>query len=110
MMTAGTRRQRALRKALRDLLPLAPLADAEPIYQRALSAPALRPLPPTIAVWLAATAHVRHCHTDYDALLADGYDRDAARYFVVDATNETLTAWGATRLVDPEDEDSTELN
>lgn len=108
-MTTGTRRQRALRKALRDLLPLAPLADAEPIYQRALSAPALRGLPPTIAVWLAATSHVRHRHTDYDALLAEGYDRDAARYFAIDATNETLTAWGATRLVSAEDDEGGEF-
>jgi hypothetical protein len=109
MMPAGTRRQRALRKALRDLVPLVPLADAEPIYRRALSAPALRGLPPTIAVWLAATSHIRHCHTDYDALLADGYDRDAARYFVVDMTNEILTAWGATRLVDADDPESDEM-
>ncbi|ALK08177.1 DUF2293 domain-containing protein [Blastochloris viridis] len=104
-MTAGTKRQRTLRKALRELLPLVPLADAEAIFQRALSAPGLRGLPPTIAVWLAATSHIRHRYTDYDALLADGYDRDAARYFVADPTNETLTTWGATRLVDPLDED-----
>jgi hypothetical protein len=109
-MTAGTKRQRALRKALRELLPRVPLADAEPIFQRALSAPALRSLPPTIAVWLAATSHVRHRYTDYEALLADGYDRDAARYFVVDMTNETLTAWGATRLVDPTNEDGASVD
>ncbi|KAA5598115.1 DUF2293 domain-containing protein [Blastochloris sulfoviridis] len=102
---AGTRRQRALRKAIRELAPHIPLADAEPIFRQALSAPALRGLPPSIAVWLATTTHVRHCHTDYDTLLAEGYDRDAARFFVVDRMNEILTQWGAARLVDPEVED-----
>ncbi|NJO53676.1 MAG: DUF2293 domain-containing protein [Bacteroidales bacterium] len=103
---AGTRRQRALRRAIRDLVPHVPLADAEPIFRQALSAPALRGLPPSIAVWLAATTYVRHCHTDYDALLAEGYDRDAARYFVVDRMNEILTHWGSARLVDPEVEEA----
>ena len=48
---------------------------------------------------------MRHVHTDYDALLADGYDRDAARFFVVDRINEVLTGWRATRLLDPDDPD-----
>jgi hypothetical protein len=60
-------------------------------------------------VWLAATSHIRHRHTDYDALLAEGYDRDAARFFVIDMANDTLTAWGATRLIDPKDDESGEL-
>ena len=81
-----------------------PLADAEPIYQAALSAPTLRHLPPSVAVWLAATSHIRHHHTDYDALLADGYDRDAARFFVAAATNAILTEWGSPRQVDSADE------
>ena len=101
----GTRRQRALRRALHDLLPLVPLADAEPIHQQALSSANLRGLPPSIALWLAATAYIRHRHTDYDQLLAEGYDRDAARFFVVDATNAVLTRWGATRLLAPDGDD-----
>jgi hypothetical protein len=103
---AGTRRQRALRKAIRELAPHIPLADAEPIFHQALSAPALRSLPPSIAVWLATTTYVRHRHTDYDALLDEGCDRDAARFLVVDRMNEILTQWGTTRLVDPEVEDT----
>ena len=104
-IVTGTRRQRALRRALRDLVPLAPLADAEPIYLEALSGAHLRGLPPSIALWLAAIAHIRHRHTDYDQLLAEGYDRDAARFFVLDATNAVLTQWGATRQLAPEDDD-----
>ena len=65
----------------------------------------MKTLPPTIAVWLATVAHVRHLHTDYEKLLAEGYDRDSARFFVVDQINEVLTRWRATRLLDPDDED-----
>ncbi|TIW17471.1 MAG: DUF2293 domain-containing protein, partial [Mesorhizobium sp.] len=60
---------------------------------------------PTIAVWLATIAHVRHAHTDYEKLLAEGYDRDSARFFVIDETNAVLTRWRATRLLEEDDED-----
>lgn len=103
-MIAGTNRQRAIGKALTLLLPMAPYADAEPIRNAALAAK-FKALPPSIAVWLATIAHVRHQHTDYDRLLSDGYDRDAARFFVVDAINAVLTRWRATRLLDPDDEE-----
>lgn len=82
---------------------MAPYADIEPVRELALS-PRFRDLPPAISVWLATIAHVRHVHTDYDRLLADGYDRDSARFFVRDAINEVLTAWRSTRLLDPEDD------
>ncbi|MGD9915329.1 MAG: DUF2293 domain-containing protein [Rhizobiaceae bacterium] len=97
----STNRTRAVAKALTALLPMAPYADVEPIRQAA-SAPHLRTLPASIAVWLATIAHVRHRHTDYDRLLKEGYDRDAARFFVVDQINEWLTKWRATRLLDPD--------
>ncbi len=104
-MRAATDRQRAVARALTLLLPQAPYSDIEPIRQAA-SDRKLRSLPPSIAVWLATIAHVRHRHTDYDALLAEGYDRDSARHFVVDRINEVLTAWRATRLLTDEDEDA----
>ncbi|MFI0843371.1 DUF2293 domain-containing protein [Mesorhizobium sp. IMUNJ 23232] len=100
----STNRQRAIAKALTALLPLAPFADAEKIRTDA-GAKHLRTMPPTIAVWLATVAHVRHAHTDYEALLEDDYDRDSARFFVVDQINAVLTRWRATRLLDPDDED-----
>jgi hypothetical protein len=93
-----TDRQRAIRKALRATAPGIPLADAQAVLERAIGG-RLRYLPPSIALWLALTSHVRHRHTDYDALLADGYDRDAARYFVVEATDEVLRLWGCARSV-----------
>lgn len=104
-MTASTQRQRAVAKALTLLLPAAPYSDTEPIRAAALERK-LRELPPSIAVWLATIAHIRHMHTEYDRLLAEGYDRDAARFFVVDDINAVLTRWRATRLLDTDDDES----
>ena len=107
MRAPATGRRRALAKALTALLPMAPYADMEKIRADA-GAVHMKTLPPSVAVWLAAVAHVRHEHTDYERLLAEGYDRDAARFFVIDAVNAVLTRWRATRLLDAEDGDSGE--
>ncbi|PAP94741.1 DUF2293 domain-containing protein [Mesorhizobium wenxiniae] len=103
-MSAPTGRRRAIAKALTALLPLAPYADMEKIRADA-GAVHMKSLPPTIAVWLATTAHIRHVHTDYEKLLAEGYDRDSARFFVMEQTNVVLTRWRATRLLEDDDED-----
>ncbi|ESW86440.1 MULTISPECIES: DUF2293 domain-containing protein [unclassified Mesorhizobium] len=102
-MSAPTGRRRAIAKALTALLPLAPYADMENIRADA-GAVHMKSLPPSIAVWLATIAHIRHAHTDYEKLLAEGYDRDSARFFVIEQTNIVLTRWRATRLLDDEDE------
>ena len=101
---AGTNRQRAIAKALTALLPLAPYIDAEKIRADA-SQPHLKTLPPSLAVWLATVAHIRHVHTEYERLLGEGYDRESARFFVIDQINDVLTRWRATRLLDPDNED-----
>ncbi|MCX7306030.1 MAG: DUF2293 domain-containing protein [Hyphomicrobiales bacterium] len=103
-MIATTRRRKALAEALTLLLPGAPYSDIEAIRVEAGSRH-MRDLPPSIAVWLTTVAHVRHQHTDYEHLLAEGYDRDAARFFVIERTNNVLTSWRATRLFDPDDPD-----
>ena len=103
-MIARTDRNRALKKALTALLPMAPYSDIEAIRVEA-GGKHMKTLPPSIAVWLATIAHVRHQHTDYEKLLGEGYDRDSARFFVVSQTNEILTRWRATRLLDPDDEE-----
>ena len=102
-MTRPTGRRRALAKAVTALLPMAPFADIEAIRAEA-AAKHMRTLPPTVAVWLATIAHVRHRHTEYEKLLAEGYDRDSARFFVVDRINTVLTGWRATRLLDADEE------
>lgn len=102
-MRAPTNRRRAIDKAITALLPIAPYADTEKIRDEA-GASHMKTLPASIAVWLATIAHVRHAHTDYEKLLAEGYDRDSARFFVVDQINDWLTRWRATRLLDPDDD------
>ncbi|MEQ9247923.1 MAG: DUF2293 domain-containing protein [Nitratireductor sp.] len=107
MKRASTGRRKAVDKALTLLIPWAPMADTEAIRDK-VDDRKLRTLPPAIAVWLATVTHVRHEHTDYDAMLEDGYDRDAARHFVVDDINAVLTRWRATRLLDPAEGDGME--
>ena len=100
----ATQRQRAIAKALTALIPLAPYADTEAIRADA-NVVHMKSLPPSVAIWLATVAHIRHQHTDYERLLEDGYDRDSARFFVIDQINTVLTRWRATRLLDPDDEE-----
>jgi hypothetical protein len=102
-MTLSTKRQRDIAKALTQLIPGAPFIDAEPI--RVLAAKRkFKALPAPTAIWLAAVTHIRHVHTEYDALLDEGYERDAARHFALEDINAKLTEWRATRLIDPSEE------
>lgn len=104
-MRASTSRQKAVAKSLSLLLPAVPYSDSEPIRAAAL-APHMKTLPPSTAIWLATVAHVRHAHTDYDALRDEGYDKDSARFFVLDAINAKLTQWRATRLLSADDDET----
>ena len=45
------------------------------------------------AIRLAVVAHIRHVETDYDTLLASGYDRHEARSAVETAVNRVLSQW-----------------
>ncbi|MEN3791963.1 DUF2293 domain-containing protein [Fulvimarina sp. MAC3] len=99
----ATERQRQIKKAVTALIPRAPFLDAETIREAA-RARHMRGLRPEAAVWLATIAHIRHQHTDYDVLMDDGYEKDAARFFVLDETNEILDDWGASRRLDPDAE------
>ena len=99
-----TKRQQAIGKALRNLAPLIPLSDARDVLARA-GGGSLKEVTPNVSVWLALTSHVRHRFTDYDLFLADGYDRDAARFFVVEETERQLAEWGCTRPLIGDDEE-----
>jgi hypothetical protein len=52
---------------------------------------------------MSLVAYVRHTFTDYDELLAEGYDRDSARHFVAARMDKILQAWGVRRRLAPED-------
>jgi len=42
---------------------------------------------------LAVTAHIRHVHTNYDSLLAEGYDRYDARRMIDSKISEICNKW-----------------
>jgi hypothetical protein len=102
-MALSTKRQKDIAKALTLLIPGAPFIDAEPIRELAAKR-RYKLLPASTAVWLAAVAHIRHVHSEYDALLDDGYERDAARHFTLEDINARLTEWRATRFLDTSEE------
>jgi hypothetical protein len=47
------------------------------------------------AIQLAVTAHIRHAETQYDTLLAEGYEREFARAQVIEKVDDILAAWQA---------------
>jgi hypothetical protein len=44
--------------------------------------------------------YVRHALTEYDGLLAQGYDQDSARFFVRAEIERMLVSWGVRRPLD----------
>jgi len=45
------------------------------------------------AIWLAVVAHIRHAETNYDDLLAQGWERSTARDEVNDKVENVLADW-----------------
>ena len=79
----------AIEAALRHLAPRIPAHEFGAVVDHALDSPGLRNASSENAAWLSLVAYVRHTLTDYDALLAQGYDQDSARF--ADAMRETLS-------------------
>lgn len=102
-LAARTRRQREIARHLRILAPRIAMADFNAALETAIAGH-LRHLPPGIAAWQGLTSRARHAHTDYEALLGEGYDRDSARFFTLEALNEVLARWGSARRVSGEEE------
>jgi len=97
-VTRLTKKQKLQRETLRKLIPLAPFLDFNEIYT-SMRAKHMASLDFAAAAHLAAIAHIRHQHTEYDALRDEGYDHDSARHFVVDQINEVLRDWGSTTQI-----------
>ena len=95
-------RRAALEAALRALAPRIPKHEFDAVADHALDSPGLRAAAPEAAAWLSLVAYVRHTLTDYDSLLAEGYDHDSARFFVVAEMDEVLARWGSPRRVGEE--------
>lgn len=98
-------RRQPISEALRRLAPALPPREAEVVLDHAVDSPGLRKAKPEAAAWLSLVAYARHVHSDYDALLDDGYDPEAARHFARPAMQEALTAWGVKRQITGEEAD-----
>ena len=90
-------RRAALEAALRRLAPKIPPHEFGTVIDHALDSVGLKTAVPETAAWLSLVAYVRHTFTDYDALLAQGYDRESARHFVADEMTKVLERWGVRR-------------
>jgi hypothetical protein len=96
-------RRDALEAALRHFAPNIPPHESSAVIDHALDSAGLRSAAAETAAWLSLVAYVRHTFTDYDALLAQGYDRDSARHFVVDEMTDVLQHWGVRRPLGSDD-------
>jgi hypothetical protein len=90
-------RRDEIEAALRHLAPKIPPHEFGAVVDHALDSAGLRGAAPDKAAWLSLVAYVRHVLTEYDELLAQGYDRDSARHFVMSEMDEVLRGWGVRR-------------
>lgn len=102
-------RREAVAAALLRLAPRLPSYEREAVLDRALASSGLGGAAPETAAWLALVAVARHLHTEYDALLDEGYDRDSARHFVLGALDEALAGWGVRRRIAAEVKDVSDV-
>jgi hypothetical protein len=93
-------RREAIEAALRHLAPKIPSYEFGAVIDHALDSAGLASAAPEEAAWLSLVAYVRHVFTDYDDLLAQGYDRDSARHFVAAEMEAVLRGWGVRRSLD----------
>jgi len=91
----------AIDAALLRLAPAIPSHERMAILDHAVDSRGLSVPAPETAAWLSLVAYVRHTFTDYDELLAEGYDPDSARHFVTARADEILQAWGVRRRLVP---------
>ena len=86
-----------IEQALRHLAPRIPRHEFGAVLDHALDSRGLRAATPENAAWLSLVSYVRHRFTEYDDLLAQGYDQDSARHFVADEMQAVLAEWGVRR-------------
>ena len=89
--------------ALRRLAPRIPPHEFGAVVDHARDSRGLKASTPETAAWLSLVAYVRHTLTDYDELLAQGYDHDSARFFVAAEIQATLERWGVGRRLATDD-------
>ena len=90
-------RRPTIEVALRHLAPKIPPHEFGAVVDHALDSAGLKHAEPEEAAWLSLVAYVRHVFTDYDELLAQGYDQASARFFVAKEMEAKLAEWGVRR-------------
>jgi hypothetical protein len=90
-------RRDEIQAVLRHLAPKIPPHEFGAVVDHALDSAGLRGAGAEKAAWLSLVAYARHVFTEYDELLAQGYDRDSARHFVMAEMEEVLRGWGVRR-------------
>lgn len=98
-------RRVVLEAALLQLAPRLPRHETLVVLDHALGSIGLKTASPERAAWLSLVAYARHERTDYDELLAEGYDVESARHFVLEELEQVLAGWGVTRPVVEDDDD-----
>lgn len=89
--------------ALRRLAPRIPSHEFEAIADHAVDSRGLSTASAETAAWLSLVAYIRHVFTEYDDLLAQGYEQDSARFFVLAGIEAKLSEWGVRRKLNQED-------
>lgn len=87
-------RAEAIAAALGRIAPALPDKAGREIVDNALASKGLRHASPEAAAWLSLVAYARHRESDYDQLLAEGYDQSSARHFSKEAVDHALARWG----------------
>ncbi len=90
-------RRAELEKAIRILAPGIPDYEFNAVADHAMDSPGLRSASPETAAWLSMVSFIRHVLTEYDSLLEEGYEQEAARHFVAAEMQTILTEWGVKR-------------
>lgn len=89
----------AVAAALDRLAPRLPRFERLAILDHAAASTGLRKASPEEAAWLSLVAFARHEMTEYDQMLAEGYDPESARYSVADQMRSVLSRWGVRRML-----------
>jgi hypothetical protein len=92
-----------IESALRRLAPHIPAHEFAAVADHAMDSRGLSGAVPETAAWLSLVAYVRHVFTEYDDLLAQGYEPDSARFFVLADIEAKLNEWGVRRRVGQQD-------
>jgi hypothetical protein len=102
-VTPRANKRTDIEAALRRLAPRIPRHEFGAVVDHALDSRGLNAGSSEAAAWLSLVAYVRHAFTDYDELLAQGYDRDSARFFVAAEMESVLAGWGVGRRLGADD-------